>query len=334
MQDQTGESCSIPRVGSEVLVHFIEGDPDRPVVLGRLYNGTDPFPEPLPAGSTVSALRSPSSPNHGGKNMIRIDDAAGAERIDVQAERDQRIVVTQDERRDVGELRAREVLGSENVQIGNDADALVGGDAGLVVGGDVDWTVGDKRSVRAGKSEALVVGGNHQMTVGSSHMRRIGGPDKIDAAEIDERVGGVQCELALRGISLSARKSVTTVTGGASIGISLKGHKSSTMLVRAEAVGAIAISKSLVDTEIRALRKYDLKVGGAMLVNADSAIIQATTLEMDAITSFELAGKESVVLRVGENEVQILPDAILVKAKKVLVEGKADLAWEEADISG
>ncbi|HZO15079.1 MAG TPA: type VI secretion system tip protein TssI/VgrG, partial [Polyangiaceae bacterium] len=333
MQDQTGQSVAIPRVGSEVLVHFIEGDPDRPVVLGRLYNGADPFPEPLPDQKTVSSMRSPSSPDRGGKNMIRIDDSAGAERVDIEAERDQRIVVAQDERRDVGVDRSREVLGSEDVTIGRDATTTVGDDAALVVGGDLSWSVGQKRSARIGKEDALVVGGEHCMAIGASHLRRIGGPDKVQAKEIDERTGGAHCEIALRSISLSARKSVTTVTGGASVGVSLKGHKSTTGLVRAEAVGGLLISKSIADTELVAARKYDLKVGGAALVNADSAIIQATTLEMDALGSFELTGGESVVLRVGDNEVKIVSGAILVKAKQVLVDGKADLAWEEAEIS-
>jgi type VI secretion system secreted protein VgrG len=333
MQDQTGGSCAIPRVGSEVLVHFFEGDPDRPVVLGRLYNGADPFPEPLPANKTVSAMRSPSSPDRGGGNMIRIDDAAGAERIDVQAERDQRVAIEQDERRDVGAARAREVLGSERISVGKDATTMVGGSAGLTVEGDAHEIVGAKRRVHVGKDDALVVGKDHTLRVASSHLRRIGGADKVAATEIDERTGGAHCELALRGISLSARRSVTTVTGGATVAVAHKGHKSSTRLLRAEAVGGLAISKSLADTVIEA-RKHELRVGGMLRVDADSAVIQATTLEMDALQSFELAGKESIVLRVGDNELKIVPGAILVTAKKVLVDGKAALHWTEADITG
>jgi type VI secretion system secreted protein VgrG len=80
----------IPRVGQEVLVGFANGDPDEPLVVGRMYNATAPVPHGLPANATVSAWRSDSSPGSEGYNEIRYDDAKGEELVYVQAEKNLR----------------------------------------------------------------------------------------------------------------------------------------------------------------------------------------------------------------------------------------------------
>ena len=91
LQDNTGHSAGIPRIGWEVLVEFLEGDPDRPVVLGRVYNAEDPFPYELPFDKTRSSLRSQSSPDRRGTNEINFEDHAGKQHIYVYAQRDQNV---------------------------------------------------------------------------------------------------------------------------------------------------------------------------------------------------------------------------------------------------
>src|SRR6185436_14684284 len=93
LQDNTGSSCAMARIGWEVLVHFQEGDPDRPIILGRVYNPLDQFPDVLPLHKTRSSLRSMVSPGRQGNNEIRFDDNAGAQQILVQAWKDQNVVV-------------------------------------------------------------------------------------------------------------------------------------------------------------------------------------------------------------------------------------------------
>src|SRR5262249_48629133 len=78
---------TIPRVGQEVLVGFLEGDPDQPIVVGRVFNGTARVPYKLPEHKAVSAIRTATSPASGGYNELRFDDAAGAELVHIQAER-------------------------------------------------------------------------------------------------------------------------------------------------------------------------------------------------------------------------------------------------------
>jgi len=76
----------IPRIGQEVIVQFLEGDPDRPIIVGRVYNGENPVPHGLPAAKNVSTIRSASTPGGNGFNELRFDDSAGGEQIYIHAQ--------------------------------------------------------------------------------------------------------------------------------------------------------------------------------------------------------------------------------------------------------
>ena len=69
----------LPRIGHEVLVDFLEGDPDRPIITGRVYHGENSPPYPLPDEKTKSTIRSESSPGGGGFNELRFEDKKGEE---------------------------------------------------------------------------------------------------------------------------------------------------------------------------------------------------------------------------------------------------------------
>ena len=89
----------LPRIGQEVIVDFLEGDPDRPIVTGRVYNGANMPPYDLPAKQTQSGVKSHSTKGGGpnNSNELRFDDKKGAEEIYVQAERDHRTMVKNDQ---------------------------------------------------------------------------------------------------------------------------------------------------------------------------------------------------------------------------------------------
>ncbi len=95
----------IPRIGQEVVVSFVNGDPDRPLVTGSVYNATQTVPYALPANSTKSTLKSDSSKGSGGFNEIRFEDKKDSEEIYVHAQKDMNITVEND--------RVKEVLNDE-----------------------------------------------------------------------------------------------------------------------------------------------------------------------------------------------------------------------------
>jgi type VI secretion system secreted protein VgrG len=99
----------IPRIGQEVLVNFIEGDPDRPILTGRFYNQTQPVPYTLPQDKTISTYKSDTSLGHGGYNELKYDDLKGEELFYEQAEKNLRKLVKNDETITVGVDRSKSV---------------------------------------------------------------------------------------------------------------------------------------------------------------------------------------------------------------------------------
>jgi type VI secretion system secreted protein VgrG len=93
----------IPRIGMEAVVEFLEGDPDRPLVVGTVYNGEYKHPYELPANKTQSGLKSDSSKGGGGFNQIRFEDKALSEEINMQAEKDHNVKVKHAETWEIGE---------------------------------------------------------------------------------------------------------------------------------------------------------------------------------------------------------------------------------------
>jgi type VI secretion system secreted protein VgrG len=94
----------IPRIGMEVVVEFLEGDPDRPLVVGSVYNGEYKHPYELPAKKTQSGLKSDSTTNGGGGfNQFMFEDQKGSEEINMQAEKDHKVKVKNSETWEIGE---------------------------------------------------------------------------------------------------------------------------------------------------------------------------------------------------------------------------------------
>ena len=103
----------IPRIGQEVLVEFLAGDPDRPIITGRVFTAVNKVPIKLPAAKTQTILQSQSTGGGGGNNMIRMEDACGIEHLDMRAEKDMNVDVLNDCTTKVGANRALTVGGNE-----------------------------------------------------------------------------------------------------------------------------------------------------------------------------------------------------------------------------
>jgi len=93
----------IPRVDMEVVVEFLEGDPDRPLVTGCVFNGDNKYPYKLPDNKTQSGIKSDSSKGHSGYNELQFEDLKGSEKITVHAEKDLDTAVLHAEARTIGE---------------------------------------------------------------------------------------------------------------------------------------------------------------------------------------------------------------------------------------
>jgi type VI secretion system secreted protein VgrG len=137
-------AIQIPRIGQEVVVDFLEGDPDRPLVIGRVYNAEQMPPYTLPAGQTISGVKSRSAKGGTNENYneIVLEDKKGEEYIRIHAERDLREHVEQDSYEDVDRDRHLIVGGSRAEQIAGDQHLAVKGEQREEVTGDLSTKVG------------------------------------------------------------------------------------------------------------------------------------------------------------------------------------------------
>jgi type VI secretion system secreted protein VgrG len=164
---------TVPRVGHEVLVSYLEGDLDSPYVSGRLFNGVDRVPHKLPENKTVSTLKTDSSPSTGGFNELRFDDAAGREHVYLQAERDLDKLIKNDEMSAVGNNRTRLVQKDEAVTIGQDRTTVVHKNELEVAGLHRTAVVGVNRNTIVGVDDTTLVGSKFSVTMARGLTARL-----------------------------------------------------------------------------------------------------------------------------------------------------------------
>lgn len=131
---------TLPRIGDEVLVAYLDGDPCNPIVVGRVHNGASTSPLELPADAAISVWRSKSTPGGNGYNEIRMDDKAGAERLTMHAQRNFQQVVGHDAETVVGRNETRTVKGNRSVRVAGDQADTVEGDKWITAKGALIMT--------------------------------------------------------------------------------------------------------------------------------------------------------------------------------------------------
>ncbi len=107
-----------PRVGDEVLVQYEDGDPDRPIVVGSVYNGTNTVPMDLPSKKVKSGIRTLSSTGGSGYNMFLFDDTAGSEKVKLRAQKDLMFKALNDEKRDILHDQTENIGNGETINVG------------------------------------------------------------------------------------------------------------------------------------------------------------------------------------------------------------------------
>jgi len=155
----------IPRIGEEVIVGFLEGDPDQPVIMGRLYNGTNQTPYSLPGEKTKSTLKTYSSPGGGGFNELRFEDAAGSEEVFFHAQKDWNIKVLHNRTQDIGTDSTHTVGHDETQSVGRNRARKVGADETVGIGSNQTVDVGGNRTEKVGKSESVTIAGTRILKV-------------------------------------------------------------------------------------------------------------------------------------------------------------------------
>lgn len=194
----------IPRVGHGVIVDFLEGDPDRPIIVGRVYHGTNVPPYPLLAEKTKSTIKSDSSKGGDGNNELRLEDKKGQEEIWFHAQKDWNIKVERDKGQLVGHDEAKQVGHDESYEIDHDQTLYVKHDRDKKVDNDQTETIGGHKTIDVAKTHTESIGGDETMSVGGDRDVTVakGQTESVGKNQIVD-VGGAQA------ISVGKAKSET-----------------------------------------------------------------------------------------------------------------------------
>jgi len=321
LQDNTGRSSAMPRTGWEVLCQYLEGDPDRPVILGRVFNAADPFPEDLPLRKTRIALQSLTSPRSDdgrtGFNLIRFEDLAGEEAIDVHAEKDQNIVVANNQDENIGATQQRIVKGNEKVSIGADETIDVTVDSAQKVNANQSVSIGGNRTANITGEHTDSVQMDHKLTIGGNHMRSMRVDDNLAVGKnMTEDIEGLVFEQSDKANKLSGGKTSTLIAGGSIIEVAKVNKSETTLQNREEKVGGLLFaaaeekitSRSDLSREATVTGSYTvLALKELLLAGIDKLRVQAADITLQA---------NEITLKVEETELQLKNGTINMKAPK------------------
>jgi type VI secretion system secreted protein VgrG len=165
----------IPRIGQEVIVDFLEGDPDKPIITGRVYNGANMPPYSLPANKTQSGIKSRSSKDGTPDNFneIRFEDKKGEELLFVHAEKDQTVEVENDEKYSIGHDQTFTVTNDRTKDVGNDEKSSIGKNRTESVGEDEKISIGKNRTENVGDDEKITIGKEQKISVGDDRTLNV-----------------------------------------------------------------------------------------------------------------------------------------------------------------
>tara|TARA_R110001599_G_scaffold185680_1_gene379941 strand:+ start:31434 stop:33632 length:2199 start_codon:yes stop_codon:yes gene_type:complete len=179
-----------PRIGQEVIVDFLEGDPDQPIIVGRVYNKDNMPPYDLPANKTQSGIKSRSSKGGDSStfNEIRFEDKKGGEELYVHAEKNYNTHVENDYR--------NHVQNNYSLQVDNDASQTVTNNKTVDVGVNHTETIGGNISLSIGGNSDEAIAGNNAVAIAGSHTQEVSGnSDSWTLADEHKKVMGNTSEI-------------------------------------------------------------------------------------------------------------------------------------------
>ncbi|MHB8473112.1 MAG: type VI secretion system Vgr family protein [Gammaproteobacteria bacterium] len=314
---------AIPRIGQEVIVDFLEGDPDQPIITGRVYNAEQMPPYELPANMTQTGIKSRSSKGGGGANFneIRFEDKKGAEQVFIHAEKNQDIGVENDESHWVGHDRTKNIDHDETSHIKHDRTETVDNNETITIGVNRTEKVGSNETITIGSNRAEHVGANETISIGANRTENVGANETITiGATRTITVGATEtATVALQRthtvginetISVGAAQEITvgaaqTVTIGANQTVNVGADQS------------ISVGANMSET-VGGDQSYSVTGGRSASVGKDDALKVAKNLVIDA--------GDSVTIKTGSASITMKKDGtITIKGKDITVDGSGKI---------
>lgn len=215
----------LPRIGEEVIVSFLEGDPDRPIIVGRVYNGMNMPPFALPAGKTRRGNMTKTYQG-AGYNEMSMDDTPGNEQLRVNAMYNMNSNVNNDQTLDVGNNQTEKVAVDRTREVGNNENVTIGVDQICKIGSNNTTTIGSNQSISVGSMKNETVGMMSNEMVGVAKTTNVGVANSIIAGAMmntavgfmsSEQVGLNKNTTVGSNYKISAGSSFEITCGGSSI---------------------------------------------------------------------------------------------------------------------
>ncbi len=296
-------AMAIPRIGQEVIVDFIDGDPDRPIIVGRVYHGANPPPYGLPAEKTKTTIMSNSSLGGGGYNEIRFEDKKGEEEIFVHGQKDWNVLIEHDKNQKIVNNETKNVGVDLTVQIGNNETYLIGNSQIHQVGNNRSRTVGNNESIRIGANKTEIVNISSTETVGAVKVLSVGAGFQVAVGgALNETVGGLKA----------------MQVGGA----------------LTESVGAMKSSQVGGNESVDVGGDMSVNVGGDTTNNVGGkrtdSVKKEYTLKAKKVT---IQAQDEIALVCGGAQIVLKKSGdILIKGKKITIKGSGDVTVKGSKI--
>ncbi len=295
----------IPRIGQEVIVNFLEGDPDRPLITGRVYNADQMPPFELPSSGMVAGMKSNSTPGGGGYNEYSMDDTKGNELIKVHGQFDMDSTIENDLREHVLHDRSRDVTNNETVSVGVDQT----------------YTIGNNQTGSVGVNKTVSVGTNHTETIGSNQSVTIGS-NKTETVAINKaETIGVAKELTIGG--------AYAVTVGAAMNEAIGAAK-------AEEIGAAKSVNVGLNSSENVGKNKSVDAGDSISESAgkDVSVSSGKKMSFSAGDDYSVNGKkkgvitmaDELTIKVGKATINMKKNGdITINGKKITMKGTGDV---------
>jgi type VI secretion system secreted protein VgrG len=256
VQPNTPGSMAIPRVGWEVAVAFEDGDPDRPYVLGRIYNAKTPPPFPLPANKTVTALRTFASPGGARMNSIHFDDAAGRQHVLFDAGFDKSTTIANNMFTQTAKVEGHAIKGNQSRTVSGSEKVSV-----------------KQAHISEVKSQTASVGASQHIFVKGHYSSGVGSESVSIGAALLEKVGNPVAGAAALATSAA-------LAGVGALGQSL-GPVGAFVAQQASALGGLALAMKNAGGNWRAAGAQGLLgMAGGFVPGGDALVASASSMQV------------------------------------------------------
>jgi type VI secretion system secreted protein VgrG len=320
----------IPRIGQEVVVDFLEGDPDQPLITGRVYNAENMPPWELPANATQSGVLTRSSKGgaYGNANAIRFEDKKGSEQLWIHAEKNQDIEVENDETHWVGHDRTKTIDNDEVVHVKHDRNEKVDNDEGITIGRDRAMKVVRDKSEQVLRNKVVHVVGNHSENIDGA-MSVVVGRTLTETVAINhsESVGGAM------EITVGAAMAITV---GAAMAETVGGTK-------AESIGSTLSTSVGRDATLDVGKNLSETIGEnhTVTVKKDTTVTiegkQTVEVKKEAILKakkVQITAEDEITLKAGSAEIIMKKNGdITIKGAKINVKGSGDVTIKGSKVA-